>query len=143
MSNGRSAFWRQPHFFMSAGVGPFSKLVLWFRITLAIFGMQLKLILILLLMINLRYLWCRRKFLSMKRRNILPMLVFTLTLYGGLNHIIFLLQFLLGAGIDANWIFSLKPLNLSSLLLLLYRSVLCYKIYQIFFCWPSMVFGWQ
>ena len=37
----------------------------------------------------------------MRRRNILPKLVFTLTLYGGLNHIIFLLRFLLG-GVDVN-----------------------------------------
>ena len=44
------------------------------------------------------------------------MLVFTLTLYGGLNHMIFLLRFFLGRGVDMNSIFSLKPLVLSALL---------------------------
>ena len=41
---------------------------------------------------------------------------FTLTLYGGLNHMIFLLRFLLGGGVYMNSIFSLKPLILSALL---------------------------
>ena len=52
----------------------------------------------------------------MSRRNILLLLVFMLTLYGGLNHMIFLLQFLLGEGVDLNSIDSLKPLILSALL---------------------------
>ena len=45
-----------------------------------------------------------------------PCWFFTLTLYGGLNHIILLLGFILGGGVDFNWIFSLKPLNISALL---------------------------
>ena len=52
----------------------------------------------------------------MSHRNILPMLVFTLTLYGGLNHLIFLLRFLLSRGVGVNSIVSLKPLILSTLL---------------------------
>ena len=144
LSNEHSAFWRQLHSFMSVGVGSFSKLVLWFRMTLAKFGTQL-VILRLFLLNNLWYLWCRGKCLSMSLRNILPMLVFTLILYGGLNHIFFLLRFLLGGGVDVNWIFSFKPLILSALLyaVQLYLSILYHKIHQIFFCWPSMVFFWR
>ena len=44
------------------------------------------------------------------------MLDFTLTLYGGLKHIIVPSRFLLCGGVDVNGIFSLKPLNLSALL---------------------------
>ena len=116
MSNGHSGFRRQLHSSMLYGVRSFNKFVLWFRITLSIFDIQLQLILVLFLLNNLRYLWCRGKCLSMSRRNILPMLVFTLPLYGGLNYIIFLLLFLLGGGVDVNSIVSLKPLILSALL---------------------------
>ena len=52
----------------------------------------------------------------MSHRNILPMLVFTLTLYGGLNHMIFLLRFLLGKVVDVNSIVSMKPLISNALL---------------------------
>ena len=52
----------------------------------------------------------------MSRRNILLLLAFTLTLYGGLNHMIFLLRFLLGEGVGLNSLDSLKPLILSALL---------------------------
>ena len=52
----------------------------------------------------------------MSRRNVLRMFVFTLTLYGGLNHVIFLLQFLLAGGGHVNLIFLLKLLSLSALL---------------------------
>ena len=52
----------------------------------------------------------------MSRRNILPMLVFMLKLYGRLNHMIFLLRFLLGEGVEVISIVSLKPLILSALL---------------------------
>ena len=52
----------------------------------------------------------------MSRRNVLRMFVFTLALYGGLNHVIFLLQFLLDGGGHVNLIFLLKLLSLSALL---------------------------
>ena len=52
----------------------------------------------------------------MSRRNILPMFAVTLTLYGGLNNMIFLSRLILGGGIDVNSTFSLKPLTLSALL---------------------------
>ena len=44
------------------------------------------------------------------------MLAFTLTLYGGLTHMVFLLRFLLGGVVDMNSIVSLKQLILSALL---------------------------
>ena len=116
LSNGHSVFWRQLHSLISVEVWSFSKLVFWFQMTHSKFGMQLHLILTLFPLNNLRYFWCWGKCLSMRCRNILPMLVFTLTLYGGLNHLIFLLRSRLGRGVDVNWIFSLKPLNLSALL---------------------------
>ena len=52
----------------------------------------------------------------MSRRNVLRMFVFTLALYGGLNHVIFLLQCLLAWGGHVNSIFLLKLLSLSALL---------------------------
>ena len=52
----------------------------------------------------------------MSRRNVLRMFVFTLALYGGLNHVIFLLQLLLAGGGHVNLIFLLKLLSLSTLL---------------------------
>ena len=116
LSNGHSVFWRQLHSLISVEVWSFSKLVFWFQMTHSKFGMQLHRILTLFPLNNLRYFWCWGKCFSMRCRNILPMLVFTLTLYGGLNHLIFLLRFRLGRGVDVNWIFSLKPLNLSALL---------------------------
>ena len=51
----------------------------------------------------------------MSCRNILLILVFTLILYDGLNHMIFLLRFLLGGGVDGISMVSLKPLILSAL----------------------------
>ena len=59
---------------------------------------------------NFQYLGCRRKYLSMRCRNVLPMLLFTLPLYCGLNHIIFLLRFVLGGGVDVSFnIFTSTP----------------------------------
>ena len=52
----------------------------------------------------------------MSLRNILPTFVFRLTLYGGSNHMIFLLRFLLDGGADMNSIFPLKQQILSALL---------------------------
>ena len=115
LSNGHSDFWIQLHSFMSVGVRSFKKLVLWFEMAVAILSIQLQLILILFLLNNLQYLWCHGNCLSMRQRNILPMFVFMLTLYGWLNHVIFLLQFLLGGGADVNSMVSLKPLISSTL----------------------------
>ena len=144
LSHAHSGFRRQLRSFMSVGVASFSKLVLWFRVTLDIFGIQLQLILILFLLNNLRYLWCHGKCLSTSRRNILPMLVFTLTLYDGSKHnFSFTVSSWRGCWCELN--FFIEATDFKCVIICgcsFIKPILYYKLYQIFFYWPSMVFVW-